>query len=391
MAVQSIDSTVPYCGDPPMTVERLFKRDSGGGVPALFDGRDVRWSFNARVGIRAACDVLQFISGDEVLAPAYNCGSELDPLIHAGLEVTLYPVGRNAVADPEVIGARITPRTRAVYVTHYFGFLQPYLDDIRALCDAHGLRLIEDCALSLLSGVRPADGRTGDVSIFCLYKFFPVLDGGALVINAADLDQSNLFRRAPPWRRVAKSLARSALEGTLGAERARAALARLRGRTPGSLPPPMPLDGERPDIPAHYYFDPNLRDARISLFASRPMRAFNVSSAIAVRRKNYQVFLRLLGDVPGVEPLFDGLPPGACPLSMPVLVADRNRIATELQSRGIPATPWWAGYNRHLNWSGQTDAIYLKNHVLSLPLHQFLGADHINYMVAVLYKVMRGG
>ena len=148
MAIQDIDNTAPYCGDPPMKAARLFTRHRNGGVPRLFEGRDVRWSFNARVAIRAACDLLQLTPGDEVLAPAYNCGSELDPLIHAGLTVTLYPVGRDGVADPEQIAAQITSCTRAVYVTHYFGFLQPHLDDIRALCDARGLRLIEDCALT---------------------------------------------------------------------------------------------------------------------------------------------------------------------------------------------------------------------------------------------------
>lgn len=391
MTVRNIYNTAPYCGDPPMTLGRLFRRDSGGGVPALFKGRDVHWSFNTRVAIRAACDLLQLTAGDEVLAPAYNCGSELDPLIHAGLFVTLYPMGRDAVADPDVIAARITPRTRAIYVTHYFGFLQPRLDEIRTLCDARGLRLIEDCALSLLSGKRPAEGRTGDVSVFCLYKFFPVLAGGALVINAADLDRADPFGRAPPWRRVAKDLARSALAGTLGVERARATLARLRGRARENAAMSTSSDGARPDIPAHYYFDPDLRGSRISFFASRPIRAFDTSETIAARRINWRVFQQLLHDVPGAKPLFNGLPPDTCPLSMPVLVANRDQIATGLQARGIAATPWWAGFNRHLDWSGQADASYLKDNVLSLPLHQFLGTDHISYIVASLQEVMRAG
>lgn len=388
MAIQDIDNTAPYCGDPPMKAARLFTRHRNGGVPRLFEGRDVRWSFNARVAIRAACDLLQLTPGDEVLAPAYNCGSELDPLIHAGLTVTLYPVGRDGVADPEQIAAQITSCTRAVYVTHYFGFLQPHLDDIRALCDARGLRLIEDCALSLLSGVRPAEGRVGDVAIFCLYKFFPVLGGGALVINAADLDRRDPFRRAPPWRRVAKDLARSTLTGTLGAERARAALTLLRGGPPGRGPNVAPPEGQYPDIPSHYYFDPALRNARISLFAARPMRAFDIAAAIAARRANWRLFQRLLVEVPGAEPLFITLPPDACPLSMPVLVADRDRITTRLQARGIAATPWWAGYNKRLDWGGMDDAAYLKDHVLSLPLHQFLGAEHVIHIVKVLREVM---
>ncbi len=55
---------------------------------------------------------------------------------------------------------------------------------MKALAERHGLPLIEDCALSLLSsdGDRPL-GTTGDVGIFCLYKTLPVPNGGALVVN----------------------------------------------------------------------------------------------------------------------------------------------------------------------------------------------------------------
>lgn len=389
MTARDNASVALNCGEPPLAARSLFSRDPHGGVPALFEGRNVHWSFNTRAAIRAACDLLGLAAGDEVLAPAYNCGSELDPLLHAGLKVTLYPVGRDGVASPERIAARITPRTRAIYVTHYFGFLQPDMDGIRALCDARGLRLVEDCALSLLSGAQPAEGRVGDVAVFCLYKFFPVLGGGALVINATDLDPGDPFRRSPSWRRVTRDLARLAFAITPGARKARTALTLLRGPSRRSAPDVVPPEGELPDMPGHYYFDPALQDVRISKLVARQIRAFDIAETIAIRRANWRQFQDLLADIPGAEPLFDSLPPEACPRSMPVLVANRDRIAARLQARGIAATPWWAGYNRRLDWTGLSDAAYLKDHVLSLPLHQFLGPDHITHIVGALREVMR--
>ena len=55
---------------------------------------------------------------------------------------------------------------------------------MKQLAEQHGLPLIEDCALSLLSadGDTPL-GTTGDVAIFCLYKTLPVPNGGAMVVN----------------------------------------------------------------------------------------------------------------------------------------------------------------------------------------------------------------
>jgi dTDP-4-amino-4,6-dideoxygalactose transaminase len=94
-----------------------------GGALALFSGRRVSYSFNTRVAIRKACDILGLRPGDEVLAPAFNCGSELDPLLDAGLAVRLYGVDRQAMVEPEAIARLIGPRTRAVYLTHYFGAL----------------------------------------------------------------------------------------------------------------------------------------------------------------------------------------------------------------------------------------------------------------------------
>ncbi|MEL7256875.1 MAG: DegT/DnrJ/EryC1/StrS family aminotransferase, partial [Pseudomonadota bacterium] len=107
-----------YCGEAPMTLAHQFRRDSGGGFASLFEGRRVFWSFNTRVAIRAACDLLGLQAGDEILVPAYNCGSEVDPQIHAGLSVMLYPVAQDLRADPQQIEALITARTRAIYVTH---------------------------------------------------------------------------------------------------------------------------------------------------------------------------------------------------------------------------------------------------------------------------------
>jgi perosamine synthetase len=367
----------PYCGEPPMRAARLVRRDSEGGFPALFADRRVFWSYNTRVAIRAACDLLGLAPGDEVLAPAYNCGSEVDPLVDAGLAVRLYPVEEDLRADPARIAPLITGRTRAIYVTHYFGMIQPELAALRALCDDRGLRLIEDCALSLLSGERPAEGHSGDVSVFCFHKFVPVLQGGALVLNAPDLAAKTPFPRPAPRKAVARMLERAGLANVLGPARAQGLMRALRGAPPADAPAGA---GALDDMPAHYYFDPALRGRRISAFAARPLRAFSVRDAIAVRRANWAHYRDLLDGMAGVRMLMPDLAPETCPLNMPVMVEGRDRVARMLQAEGIGVTPWWAGFNRNLDWQGQTGAMALKNHVLSLPLHQFLGPAHLDHI-----------
>jgi perosamine synthetase len=387
----------PDCADPYLRLGGVLPK-VGRGVLDLFADRRVVYSFNTRVAIRTAVDLLGLKPGDEVLAPAYNCGSELDPLRAAGLDIRLYPVDTDTVVDPDRIAPLIGARTRAIYLTHYFGVLQPHRAGIRALADARGMRVIEDCALSLLSGAHPVEGRTGDVAVFCFYKFFPVLAGGALVVNATDLAVP-AFARPAPAKTVVRSVLRMGLRRTLGPRM----LDRLRGRRPAGQGDDDPADG-LPDMPAGYYFDPDLVGRGLSGFTARALTALDPVEATQVRRVNYRRLLGHLADVGGMAPLFAALPGDAVPLSLPLQVQDpgpgaawrrRNALVRALQAEGIAATPWWAGYNRYLDFADHpgadlSTARLLKDTVISLPIHQYFGSAEIDHVADRVRGVWQG-
>lgn len=377
----------PSCAsDKDLRGETAFEEASADAAPPsrvqdLFTGRHVHFSFNTRTAIRVACDALGLVPGDEVLVPAYNCGSEIDPLLHAGLSVTLYPTGRDLVADPDAITKYLSPRTRAIYVTHYFGLLQPRLAEIRALCDARGLWLMEDCALSLLSGSRPAEGLSGDVSFFCFHKFFSAPGGSALVINTGDLPLAPIFDRPPLRRTEFKFMARRILGALIGIDRLRRAK-RAFSKTPtGQI---IQSSGTKQDIPSHYYFNPDLTGRRMSRLAANAIRSADLDAAIQRRRRNWQIYQELLLRVPEAELLVSDLPHDVCPHSMPVLIPDRDRIVSELQAAGVEVTAWWAGFHQGLDWSTAGDALDLKNGVLSLPLSPSLTRSDLANIVALL-------
>lgn len=366
------------CRDPAMLLGLWQKPQRSDVLQDLFAGRRVSYAFKTRVAIRKACDILGLMPEDEVLAPGYNCGSELDPLRAAGVTIRLYPVTATAEPDLDALARMIGPKTRAIYLTHYFGFVQPQAAAIRALCDAKGLRLIEDCALALLSGPRPADGRLGDVSVFCFYKFFPVLAGGALVINAPDLADAGGFLRPAPFRPVMKALLRTAVGRVLGPE----GLQNLKRRAGRAAPDAAAGSDPQPDMPGHYYFAPDLVDRRISAFTTRALQSVDLGAAITTRQRNYLRMLDRLDRDAGLEPLFPVLPADTAPLSMPVRVRHgrRNALVHSLKSVGIPATAWWSGYNRFLDFSAVPEACALKDSVLSLPMHQYLDTSAIDHI-----------
>ena len=61
-----------------------------------------------------ACRLLGLEAGDEVLVPAYNCGTEIDALVYAGVKPVGYNVTRQCRIDLGDLMARKTDRTRAV-------------------------------------------------------------------------------------------------------------------------------------------------------------------------------------------------------------------------------------------------------------------------------------
>lgn len=374
--------------------ETFFARGTAQGVQALFEGRRVGYSFNTRVAIRRACDLLGIGPGTEVLAPAYNCGSEIDPLLHAGASVRLYPVDRRAQVDPDTVERMIGPATRAIYLTHYFGFVQPETATLRGICDRHGLALIEDCALSLLSGSPPAEeglaagGLAGDVAVFCFYKFLPVIKGGALVVNNPLLAGPGEFHRPPPTSMITKQLVRRTLGGLPGTGYARAAARWANGRS--ATVGPSGQDAPFPDIPANYYFDPNLRDTGIARQTTKMLAATNVGEVIRRRRQNYLALRDLLHGAGGITLVAEDLPADACPLGLPVLLEDRAAVVAALEQRGISTAPWWSGYHRDMSWEGCADACYLKDHVIVLPVHQALDRENlIPYIARQLMDVVR--
>src|SRR5919204_1073674 len=118
------------------------------------------------------------------LVPDYHNGNEVWAIRAAGVPIRFYRIGRDLQPDLASL-ARLWDSTRArvLFVIHYFGWPQP-VKELLAFCQERGMTLVEDCALSLLSGTlgRPL-GSFGQYATFCLYKTLPVPNCGVLVQN----------------------------------------------------------------------------------------------------------------------------------------------------------------------------------------------------------------
>jgi dTDP-4-amino-4,6-dideoxygalactose transaminase len=144
---------------------------------------------SAMTGLAEAMAVSGAGTGWEVLC---------DPLVHFGGLSALY---FNAVPrfvdvtydtflmDPASLRANISPRSKAVIVTHLWGLCAP-MDEIKAICDEHNLFLVEDCAHVVGATWQGRHAGTwGDLGVFSFQqgKHLPTGDGGMMVTDRDDL------------------------------------------------------------------------------------------------------------------------------------------------------------------------------------------------------------
>src|SRR3954447_24450050 len=128
--------------------------------------------------------------GDEVLVPGFTFVATAAAVRYCGAEPVLVDVvsAADGLIDVEDAAARITPRTRAMVAVHMFGYAAA-VPALRALCDEHGIVLIEDVAHAV--GARlpggAAAGTGGALGCFSLFSKKQLCTGeGGMVVTDDD-------------------------------------------------------------------------------------------------------------------------------------------------------------------------------------------------------------
>lgn len=124
--------------------------------------------------------------GDEVVVPAFTWITSAHSAEYVGAKAVFADIDLATFnIDPAAFEAAITPRTKAVVAVHLFGLAAP-MDEIRAICARHGVRIIEDaaCAIATTYKGRPV-GAIGDLGCFSFHprKVVTTGEGGAVTTN----------------------------------------------------------------------------------------------------------------------------------------------------------------------------------------------------------------
>ncbi|MDQ6781234.1 MAG: DegT/DnrJ/EryC1/StrS aminotransferase family protein, partial [Candidatus Eremiobacteraeota bacterium] len=157
-----------------------------GAVAQLTGARHAIAVCNGTVALHLALHCLDVGPGDEVIVPTFTYISSVNTIAQTGAT----PVFVDAQEtdwnlDSGAIQARITPRTKAIMAVHIYG-VPCAMQVIRPLADAHGLRIVEDCAEALGSRIGGRHvGTFGDVGTFSFFgnKTVTTGEGGMLITD----------------------------------------------------------------------------------------------------------------------------------------------------------------------------------------------------------------
>ncbi|MDD5773361.1 MAG: DegT/DnrJ/EryC1/StrS family aminotransferase [bacterium] len=327
---------------------------------------------------------LDIKSGENVLVPSSLCDVVIDPFVSLGINLKYYSLDKSLKYGPEEIRKKIDKDTRAVYVIHYFGFPQD-LSAVKDICDKNKLFLIEDCAHSFLGSFNGKPlGDFGDISIFSPRKFLPVPDGGFLKINKNNL-------KLPAIEKEEKFIpAAVGLTKLILKDMAFNNLIPL-----GILKKALKVFKEPEDnLPLTYKGSLNHNfNEEISFLSKYIINKLDLDEVIDKRRKNFNYWINILDELPGIKPLFSQLPEGVVPYSFPVLIEKRDEFLIKFENAGMFFEPTlnWTFYNLNnlLNKNEKfSDTQFLAERFLSLPVYQSLDLNKLEKIRKRMAKIL---
>jgi dTDP-4-amino-4,6-dideoxygalactose transaminase len=393
LTYQVFDPTDCAFPAPRVALLPVFDRDAFGSATGrayrrVGAGRPQRCYTRGRYALADAYRLCGVGPEGGLLAPAYHCRTMIDPAISLGAPLQLYPLDERLVPDLQALQrllAQAARPVRALLLTHYFGIPQQ-VAPVKALCDEHGVALIEDCSHALFN---PAGaervGAHGRYAIASPYKLLPCEEGGLLIAGSA--------QKLPPLRRAGPRAELRTLAH---------AVEHARGRNVREVPAVEQLDAElaplrtaavgcghesRQELAGTSALYDRHEEGLAASLSSRLLARLCDTDRLAERRRaNYRRWLDAVRGLPQCRPLFDPLPDGAVPYMFALLIDQPRTQFFLLKRLGVPI---W-------RWDDMADSAcpvsrHYRQHVLHLPCHQALTDAQMHWMTAAVAKVMHLG
>ncbi len=323
-------------------------------IDRYFD--DWQLTYSGRTSIQV---VLEDICAKEKVVnawlPSYCCSSMLQPFLAKNLHLKFYHVYVNESGNLDI--EHFAPeRNDVVLVMEYFGFQAIDLKERIIQWQDRQSIVIEDCTHSLLQ--RKLD-FIANYQVASLRKWFPLACGGAarkregnLLCNWTQPDERLIATRIEAMREKALYLAEEASE-----------------ESKDSFLEKYRIFNEA--LSSHY------ENCEIDDWSNKILTRQNVKKVIEIRRNNAKVLLEGIQSFKRITPLFKQCGERDCPLFVPILVEEREKLRQILTKNKIYCPIHWPIPVKE----AKSNLYQLE---LSLICDQRYGTEHMERIVGVL-------
>ncbi|HEY7960751.1 MAG TPA: DegT/DnrJ/EryC1/StrS aminotransferase family protein [Solirubrobacteraceae bacterium] len=304
--------------------------------------------------------------GDEVIVPSFTFAATANAVLYCGATPVFADIlsRERPYLDPRDVERRISAKTKAVCVVHFAGYAAP-ADRLRALCDGHGVALIEDVAhapSATLDGRKLGTfGLAGAFSFFS-NKVLSVGEGGLLCTDSDEVAAQARLRRS-----------HAMTSGTWD---------RHRGHT------------DTYDVVGLGY-NYRLDEPRAALLLSR---LEGLEQDIARRRELTRRYRRLLAQIPDlIVPFEDSDVDGSSCYVMPIMLpgaATQAAVAAQLRERGIQTSIFYPSIHRFSAYRERFPDVSLpvtelaSKTELTLPLFPHMSFEDQDRVIAALVEAL---
>ena len=136
---------------------------------------------------------------DEIIVPTVTWSTNISPVIQNGLKPVFLDINLKDLSfDYDKIDEAITPRTKAVFVTHILGFPAD-INRIEEIIGSRDIMVLEDCCEShgaMINGVKVGNFGIGSTFSFYWGHHITSVEGGMICTNEEELYKLLVLKRA---------------------------------------------------------------------------------------------------------------------------------------------------------------------------------------------------
>ena len=220
-----------------------------------------------------------------VWAPAFICDTVFLLFESYGIPYKLYPITEDLLPDWKRVNHLNFKENDIFLLVYFFGFPMG-IDEAKELCQTKELSLVEDCAHSIISHIKPDGiGTHGDAAVFGLRKALPLPHGGFLYMKKIPFERPHSVSESA-------SIYRSPLKMLI-----QWAFCKLKLKWSKSTPPIK--KGELSTFPDNYALFDFLEE--MSPLSRKITNSIKIDNIIELRRNNYEIYHKSLKPIKEVR------------------------------------------------------------------------------------------